>query len=111
MSNMGDNDDATDGAADALGRDEEYTPADLPSRLAQAEGPGPASFDRVSFGTIESALAAVTENLGRLRRRWDLASDVERRALAERLAPESRILGDRFHDLARWMNEYSVGAR
>jgi hypothetical protein len=107
----GDDDDATDGVPDGLGDGDEITPADLASRRAWEEGPGPATFDRVSIGTTESAVLAIAENLGRLRGRWDKATDVERRALAERIAPEARVIGDLFHDFARWMNEYSVGAR
>lgn len=82
---------------------DDTTPTDLVARL-------PNSPERVSFGTIESALIATTTNLGALRERWDRASDVERRALAQRLAPELRALGDNAHDLARWMEEYAVGA-
>jgi hypothetical protein len=111
MTNMGDQDDPTDGVPDGLGDGDDSTPADLESRRAQAEGPGPASFDRISIGTTESAILAIAQNIGTLRLRWDKASPVERRALAERIAPEAREVGDLFHDFARWMTEYSVGAR
>lgn len=83
--------------------DDERTPTDLVART-------PNSADRVSLGTIESSLVAIAGNIRRLRERWDRAPDFERRALAGRLVPELRQLGDHSHDLARWLNELSVGS-
>jgi hypothetical protein len=81
---------------------DDRTPTDLIART-------PSSADRVSFGTVESALLAVADNLGRLRERWDRAPEFERRTLAARVAPELRTLGDFSHDLARWLEELAVG--
>jgi hypothetical protein len=79
----------------------ESTPADIHARGS--------SVDRIGFGTIESSLASVAANLRPLARSWDKASDVERRALAARLAPELRELGDFAHDFARWLEELAAG--
>ena len=80
---------------------DESTPADLTARGSSPE--------RIGLGTIEASLAAVAENLRPLRQRWDRSSDAERRALAARLAPECRELGDNAHDLARWLEELVAG--
>ena len=87
-----------------FGDDDDRTPTDLVARL-------PNSADRVSLGTIESSLTEIARLVRALRERWDRASEAERRFIAERLAPELRQHGDNCHDLARWMNEFAVGAR
>lgn len=86
-----------------LGDADDRTPTDLVART-------PNSADRISLGTIESSLPTIAEDLGRLRQRWDRASETERRFIAERLAPELRQLGDNAHDLARWLEELVAGA-